>query len=131
MDEKNIVFYDGDCGFCNTIVGYILEYEKSNEIYFATLQSKLAQRELEGVLNLKIDYSTFYYLENGRIYSKSKGFFKLSRHLLPPISWLRFFSILPTFLTDFFYDLIAKQRRKIISPRCYLPTSEQRQRFLS
>ena len=36
---KSIVFYDGDCGFCNNTVQFILNHEKQDQILFTALQS--------------------------------------------------------------------------------------------
>lgn len=128
--ENKIVFYDGDCGFCNYIVGFILENEKNEMLCFAPLQSGFAQTLL-AEKEIKINYSTFYYLKDNRIYSKSKGFFELLKELRFPYRVLRIFRFLPLFLTDAVYDFVAKRRRRLQNPKCYFPTPSQRKRFLS
>lgn len=125
-----IIFYDGDCGFCNWIVGFILKYEKTPTFYFAALQSEVAQDILENQLHQKIDLSTFYYLNEQQLAFKSKGFFALAKDLKYPIRALRIFRFLPVFVTDKVYDFIAKRRKKIMGEKCYMPTIEERKRFL-
>jgi predicted DCC family thiol-disulfide oxidoreductase YuxK len=127
---QKIVFYDGECGFCNYIVGFILKYEKNESLYFSALQSELAQTLLVEKQGVILDLSTFYYLNNDILFKKSNGFFSLLKELKYPVRFLRIFQFIPTFLTDKIYDFIATRRRKIQSPKCYFPTPEQRQRFI-
>lgn len=132
MNDFPIVFYDGDCGFCNSIVGLILKYEKTNDIHFAALQSPVADKMLKEEFKIDIDLSTFYYLDkNHQLHSKSKGFFELAKSMKAPLRWLTIFRFFPSRLTDSVYDWVAKRRRSIISQHCYLPTPEQRKRFVS
>lgn len=128
--KSKIVFYDGDCGFCNYMVGFILQNEQNETLHFAPLQSSFAQTLL-AEKGIEINYSTFYYLKNNKIYSKSKGFFELLKELRFPYRMLRFFRFLPLFVTDAAYDFIAKRRRRLQNPKCYFPTPSQRKRFLS
>lgn len=39
-----ILFYDGDCVFCNASVQFALKHRKKNSIYFSALQSELAKK---------------------------------------------------------------------------------------
>jgi predicted DCC family thiol-disulfide oxidoreductase YuxK len=129
--SQQIIFYDGECGFCNFIVGFILKNEKKPMFHFAALQSNLAHEILIDQHQLSINFDTFYYLNNDQIFTKSKGFFELAKHLKYPVRALRIFRFIPVFLTDKVYDLIAKRRKKIMTEKCYLPTAEERKRFLN
>ena len=40
---SKILFYDGDCGFCNKSVQFVLKYENRSEIYFSALQSDFSR----------------------------------------------------------------------------------------
>lgn len=130
MTSKTIVFYDGDCGFCNSIVELLLKYENGSSIFYCSLQSNLAYDLLIEKYHQPIDFSTFYLLKDEQVHTKSSGFFIVLKYMNWKIRWLRFFRFLPTFLTDVVYDFIAKRRRNIINNRCYVPTVEQRERFL-
>ena len=45
MDTKSpVLFYDGSCGFCQQSVQFILQHERAEEIYFAALDSELANQ---------------------------------------------------------------------------------------
>ncbi len=128
--DKNIIFYDGDCGFCNRSVQFVLNNERKSEIYFSSLQSDYA-REFFKAQNLpNPDLSTFYYYSNGILYQKSTAALKV----VPKLKWYyRFFVfgwIAPKFLRDGIYDFIAKNRKKIMNNFCALPNPEQQLRFL-
>lgn len=127
---QKIVFYDGDCGFCNYIIGFILKNETNELLHFSALQSALAQKVLVKKHGIELDLSTFYYLDGNQLYKKSKGFFVLLKEMKYPFRILRIFRFFPTALTDTIYDFIAARRRKLQSPKCYFPSPEQRNRFI-
>jgi predicted DCC family thiol-disulfide oxidoreductase YuxK len=43
ITPKRIVFYDGECGFCNRTVAFVLKKQKGNAIYFTALQTAIRQ----------------------------------------------------------------------------------------
>lgn len=130
MESRRIVFYDGECGFCNSIVGFILKHERQNVLYFSSLQSELAHHLIAQENKRAIDFSTFYFYESGRLLTKSNGFFQVLKHLKVPYRWMYLFRFLPVRITDFCYDLVARRRKYLLSDRCYLPSIEERKRFL-
>jgi len=130
MGKMHIVFYDGDCGFCNRTVQWILEKEKSPIIYFSALQSPFAQRFLN-VKGVIPDMSTVYFYSEGKLYTESAAAFQLSFFLRSPYRGLRFFRVLPRFLTNLVYRWIAKRRHRIATGYCIMPTTSQKDRFLA
>lgn len=128
--EEHIVFYDGDCGFCNRTVQWILEKEKSPVIHFSAIQSPFAQRFLNGK-GVTPDLSTVYFYTEDQVYSESAAAFQLSVFLRNPYRALRFFRVLPRFLTNAVYRWIAKRRHRIASGYCIVPTPDQKDRFIA
>jgi len=129
-DSKNIIlFYDGDCGFCNSSVQFVLNHRKHNHIYFATLQSDFA-KELLTARGIDIKLDTLYVLKNNTIYDKSSGGLQLTSELKFPFPILKVFYIIPKFIRDIFYTYIAKRRHKISNSFCVLPTEEEKRLFL-
>lgn len=78
--------------------------------------------ELEGVV----------FIENGKAYFKSAAAFRISRYFGGIWRTLNIFSVFPIALTDFIYDIIAKNRYKWFGKKeaCMIPTPEVRNRFL-
>ena len=125
-----VVFYDGDCGFCNRSVQFVLDHERDSTVHFCALQSEVAQRFFQEQQFPQPDLSTFYFWNGTRLFERSSGALKVTSHLKAPYSWLRVFSIIPRFLRDGLYNWIAKRRHKLANQQCALPTPEQRKRFL-
>lgn len=130
MDRK-VVFYDGDCGFCNRSVQFILDHEKGDELHFCALQSGIAQDFFQKREFPKPDLSTFYYWDGERLWERSSGALRVSRLLKWPWNWLSVFLIIPRFIRDGVYNAVAARRHKLANAQCALPTPEQRKRFIN
>lgn len=127
--EEQIVFYDGDCGFCNRTVQWILDKEKSPIIHFSAIQSPFAQRFLNGK-GVMPDLSTVYFFSDGQLFSESAAAFQLCLFLRNPYRALRFFRLLPRSLTNAVYRGIAKRRHRMAKGYCVAPTPAQKDRFI-
>jgi predicted DCC family thiol-disulfide oxidoreductase YuxK len=129
---KTILFYDGQCGFCDYVVQFILKNEKSNDMMFARLQSSFAE-ELFRKHSLTNDFSTMVLFNEGKLYLKSSAFQIILSKLRFPYT---FFSILmrifPKNVLDFFYSIVSRYRRKIVNQAsCKLLKNEDQIRFIS
>ena len=130
--NDKIVFYDGVCNFCNSSVKFIIKKERNDELKFAALQSDFAQKFLTQHDFKFIDFDSIIYSVGGKLYVKSRAAFEIAVFLKAPWYFVRIFKFLPEFITDFFYDLIAKNRYKIFgrSDTCIIPSPEIRSRFV-
>lgn len=128
----NLVLYDGVCNFCNSSVNFIIRHEKEQELKFASLQSELGNAVLKRHNLDPENFDSIVFVQNGQVFQKSKGAFKIAGFLKAPLSWVKAFSILPVWFTDLFYDIIARNRYKIFgkSDTCQIPSPELRSRFL-
>jgi predicted DCC family thiol-disulfide oxidoreductase YuxK len=132
MKDRIIIFYDGDCGFCNRVVRFVLNHEKNESIYFSALQSEFAIRFLETHIGSEnIDSNTLYLFNGKKILSKSTAALTLVSFLKWPWQFLNVFWILPKIFRDWCYTQIALRRHHIASKFCFLPTTRQQKRFLS
>lgn len=130
MSEENrtIVFYDGDCGFCNSAVQFILNHRK-RDFYFVPLQSPYAQAKLKAQgITIKLD--TLYLWKNGKIYDRSSAGLRISLGLKGLYPVLALFLIIPKFIRDWIYDGIAKRRHRIRKGFCAIPKPEEQQFFI-
>lgn len=127
---QRIVFYDGDCGFCNKSVQFILKHEKTHRVCFAALQSDFARAFFAEHAFPEPDLSTFYYWDGQKLHQKSTAALKLLDELKFPWKLLKSGYILPRKWRDGLYDFIAQRRHRLSSGFCALPTPEQRKRFL-
>lgn len=133
MDLKtlpdNIVFYDGECGFCSSTVQFILNHKKSI-FYFLPLQSKEAAAILDKY-NTTINLDTIYYLRGNKLHNRSSAALQIARGLKGGYPLLFGFYLVPKFIRDLVYNIVAKNRFKIQAKSCMLPKPEDRPYFLA
>ena len=121
-----IVFFDGECGLCSRVVRFIYKNENNNKIYFSPLQSEYAINALNQK-NINPDLNTFYFYHNNKVYDKSSAALKI----IPFLKWyyyfLLIFWIVPKFIRDYIYRLIANNRMKFYKEVCeFIPDLNKR-----
>ncbi len=129
--EIPIVFYDGDCGFCNRTIQFILKNEKNQNLHFTAIQSDFSIEFFESHYFPKPDLSTFYYWNGRELFSKSTAVLHLLNQLKNRFQLLKIGYILPKIVRDKMYDFIAKRRHKISNGFCVIPSAENRKRFIN
>lgn len=128
---KHIVFFDGDCGVCNFWVQWILKRDKKDRFLFASLQSDFGQEFLtERKLNTEVFNTLYLWKPNHYYLEKSKAVLQIA-HLLGGIYKLSAIGkIIPGFLSDQIYDAVSRNRMKLANQKCYLPTPDERKKFI-
>ncbi|MBH48577.1 MAG: hypothetical protein CME71_10455 [Halobacteriovorax sp.] len=127
LERKLIVFFDGYCNLCNSAVDFLIKNNKKGNLFFAPLSSQLASKLLP---NIEFDSIVFY--ANGVVSYKSKAAFEVAKHLDWKWRWLSWLRFVPSTLSDWVYDLVAKYRYRIFGKRqtCRLASPEEEKRFL-
>ena len=125
-----IVFYDGECGFCNRSVAFVLKNDRTESIHFASIQSDYAKQLFDQNGFETPDLSTFYFFEDGVLYQKSTAAMRLAKYFKFPKNIVGILKIVPRVLRDLVYDAIAKRRRFFSKGYCVLPTRKQQKLFL-
>ncbi|AZZ36664.1 thiol-disulfide oxidoreductase [Bdellovibrio sp. qaytius] len=130
LNKDRILFFDGVCGLCSALVDFALPKFSEGQISFAPLQGPTA-RELLSPRDLGLEYVVYY--RDQKIYRKTEAVAYLLGDIggaYKPISIM--LRTLPRFITDFFYDLVARYRYRIFgkSETCRLPTPQERKFFL-
>lgn len=128
---KHIVFFDGDCGVCNFWVQWILKRDHNNRFLFASLQSDFGQRFLtERKLNTEVFNTLYLWKPNHYYLEKSKAVLQIANILGGIYKLSAIGKIIPRFLSDRIYDLISKNRMKLANQKCYLPSPDERKKFI-
>ncbi|RLZ07545.1 thiol-disulfide oxidoreductase DCC family protein [Faecalibacter macacae] len=133
MKTKKIILFDGVCNLCNSSVQFIIERDTKNVFLFSSLQSDFGQKILkENNLNEE-NFDSIILIDEDKIYQKSDAALRIAKELQSPIKYFNLFLILPQFLRDFGYDLIAKNRYKFFGKQesCWIPTEELKNKFLN
>ncbi len=131
---SSVVLFDGECNLCNHSVQFILRRDPARRFHFAALQSAAAQsllRQAGQAPTLLPD--SVVLVEQAKVYTKSAAALRIARRLRGLWPLAAVFLLVPAFLRDGVYDLIARHRYRLFGKReaCMLPSPELRGRFLS
>lgn len=132
INHKNIILFDGVCNLCNSSVDFIVRRDKRGIFKFASLQSELGQAILKENHLPADDFQSVLLVQNGKIYQKSMAALMIARQLSGLWFLMYGFVIIPAFLRNWIYNLIAQNRYKLFGKKesCRMPTLEERSRFL-
>jgi predicted DCC family thiol-disulfide oxidoreductase YuxK len=130
IKPNNIVFYDGICGLCDHTVQFILKMDVRGELFFSPLQGETARQLLE-TKELENLQSIIFYRSQQKFY-RSLAIIEILVTIGGVWKLLQICKILPPFILDFFYNLIARYRYQIFGKleQCRLPTAVEKARFL-
>jgi len=131
-ENYKIVLFDGVCNFCNASVNFILARDKKNKFKFAALQSN-AGMELQKKFGLDPnDLKTFILVEDDKYYTKTTAALRTVKELNFPWNLSYIFIVIPPFIRNIAYNVIAKYRYKWFGKRdkCRVPTEEEKENFL-
>lgn len=131
-ENKMVVLFDGVCNLCNSSVQFILKHDKKSQFLFASLQGTYGQEQLKRLGLSQENFNSFMLLENGELYSKSTGALRMLKHLGKGWQLLYVFIIVPKFIRDGVYSIIANNRYRWFGKKeaCWLPTPDLKKRFL-
>ncbi len=129
-----LLFYDGDCGFCNAAVQFVLRHERAPVLKFAPLQGITAAQILAAA-GIKPDVGpdgTLIIWDNGQLLIRSQAVLRAMTYIGGPWRlFSRLLHVIPTPLADLFYRLIARSRSYLPAGRtCALRPPEQMLRIL-
>ena len=122
---KKLLLFDGVCNLCNASVQFIIERDKQDVFRFASLQSEVGQQFINErqIDTEKID-SIILVVPGESYYVKSSAALRIAKHLHGGWTLLQVFLLLPPFIRDFFYDIVARNRYRWFGKQdnCWIPT---------
>jgi predicted DCC family thiol-disulfide oxidoreductase YuxK len=132
-DHPYVVFYDGDCGLCDRLVQWLLRVDRRAVLSYAALQGETARPYVGEV----VDLNTMVFLDRSRpdaprVFRRARAALEVAHRLgggWLAISWAR---MLPAWLIDPFYNLVAQNRFRMFGrlEQCRVPEASVRERFL-
>lgn len=131
MSNSKLILFDGVCNLCNGFVQFVIKYDTQQQFIFGSLQSAKAQQLLQqhGISqNLK----TVVLIDDDVVYYKSDAALRIIKQLKFPIKLLYVFAIVPKFIRNWVYSMVATYRYKIFGKKdaCMVPTPELKSRFI-
>lgn len=137
MAHQATLLYDGECGFCDCTVRWVLRRDRHKRVKFAPLQSETGKRTLRKLGLDEKELSTMILIvDPGTPNEKYLVRGKAAATVLQVIGggWaiLGVARFLPRFMLDFGYTLIANNRNRLMKrmESCRIPTAEERDRFI-
>ena len=128
--KKDIVVFDGVCVLCNRFFNWLIKNDKDEKFMYTNFQSDFSKKNN---LKLKDINSVAVIKTNGeKIYKVQAVHYilkKIDRYFIVQI----LLKLLPLFLTNICYDLIANFRYKIFGKyeTCIIPNENVRKNFIN
>lgn len=110
--HEHTILYDADCNLCKASVRFIQNHDSKKLISFVPLNSTESRALLKQVGVNFVQKNTVYFISKNKPYIKSTAVLKALTMLRFPVNLLGVFLVVPRFIRDYFYGLVAKNRTK-------------------
>jgi len=126
--KKDIIVFDGLCVMCNSFLKWVLENDKDDKYLFANIQSDFYMKSMD--INKSID--SIILIKENNIFYESEAINHILKDLDKFYLLQLVLNVTPTFISNFFYKIIANNRYKIFGKKdkCELPKKNQISKFL-
>lgn len=127
---RNIVFFDGVCGFCNEAVDVLIRLDDDAVLKFAPIQGETANDLLPEKRRENVDTICFW---NGeRLFVRTRALLEILKTIGG--FWIVFYPLvlMPDSWRDVVYNWVAARRYQWFGKRetCRMPEPEERELFL-
>jgi predicted DCC family thiol-disulfide oxidoreductase YuxK len=134
---RHLILYDGVCGLCNRFNTFVLIRDSRALFHFAPLQSEFGRLTLQKYHLHPDALDTFYVIADYQsaephILSKARAAIFVAKELGGIWKVSRLLGMLPSFVLNPIYDLIARHRYRVYGryDQCLVPKPEYRNRFV-
>lgn len=130
--DHALIFFDGVCNLCNHSVQFVIKRDDKDYFRFAALQNEIAAQKLSDFDFKGEDLKTIILLQDGKVYLRSTAALRIARQLSGGWPLLYGLMVIPAFIRDFVYKLIAGNRYRIWgkTESCMVPVPELKAKFL-
>ncbi|MAJ98567.1 MAG: hypothetical protein CMD07_04780 [Flavobacteriales bacterium] len=129
---NNVVFFDGYCNLCSNSVLFIIKNENLDELRFTSINSIFSKKFLKKNNINELEVNSILYLSNGKLYDKSDAALEISARLNLPYKLFYLFKIIPKFLRDKIYLVVANNRYRIFGKKtkCFMSSYSKKYKFI-
>lgn len=131
--DHPIIFFDGVCNLCTGVVKFVIRHDPKRRFRFASLQSEVGQQLLKQYNLPSEEFGSFILFEKGEVYTKSTAALTVAKNLNGLLPVWHTFIILPKFIRDGVYNLVARNRYKWFGKKeeCWIPTPALNELFIN
>ncbi len=130
VENGPVLLYDGTCGFCAQSVQFVLQHEREHSLRFAALNSEYARAILDAHPEVQ-GIDSVVWFEPDLVLTRSDAAIRVAWYVGGPWRAFEVARIVPRFMRDAVYRLIARHRHRIAGTHCFVPTAKERERFLA
>jgi predicted DCC family thiol-disulfide oxidoreductase YuxK len=129
--DDDVILYDGVCVFCSRWIRFIAARDTQERFRFTAIQSAYGTRLAQAFGIDPNDPDTNAVIHGGVAYFKSDAALTVLSSL-PGWGWARALRLVPKFLRDAVYNLVARNRYRIFGKyeECFLPDASFRARVM-
>jgi predicted DCC family thiol-disulfide oxidoreductase YuxK len=133
---SRLVLYDGHCGMCDATVQWFIAHDPGGKFHFAPLQGPTAAQVLERHPELPENLDSIVFVvqtpDGERVFWESRAFLLMCGELENFWRVLRWFMLIPAFISDPVYRFVARHRLKVFGSldSCRIPSPAQAEHFL-
>lgn len=135
--ENLVILFDGVCALCNGLNKFVLKRDRRDRFRFTPLQGEVARAVLVRHGKDPDELDTVYLVlspgtADERLMARGRAALKIVRSVGRGWRLMAVFTILPTFVLDFFYGLVARNRYRAFGKydECPIPPKEHRHKFV-
>src|SRR5665213_2827796 len=129
--DDDVVLYDGVCVFCSRWIRFVVARDAEKRFRFTAIQSGYGTRLAKAFGIDPEDPDTNAVIHGGVATFKSDAALTVLSNL-PGWGWTRGLRVVPKFLRDGFYNLVARNRYRMFGKydECFLPDAVMRARVM-
>ncbi len=131
--ETPVVFFDNYCVLCSRSVQFIFRHDKDARFRFSDFESEAFKSIIPQLPDPGNIPDTVILYEHGKVYMRSSAALRIAARLRFPVNLFSIFFIVPPFIRDSIYNLVARFRYRWFGRRatCFIPDPELKNRFIS
>jgi predicted DCC family thiol-disulfide oxidoreductase YuxK len=135
MDEKwsgPIILFDAECVLCSANAQFVLKHDKTGHFRLASMQGEVGSALYRENGIDPLDPSTMIIIDGGRVLQDSDAVLSIYEGLGFPWRLASLFRLVPLFIRDPAYRLVARNRYRLFGKRtsCWIAPAEYRSRIL-
>lgn len=121
-----IILFDGFCNLCNGSIDFVMKRDKHKVFRYVALQSE-AGVFMRKKFEISEETDSLILWQNGKFYFYSDAVLLIAKQLRFPWSVFAVFFVLPVFIRNAAYRLIARNRYKWFGKRnvCRIPVGDE------